>query len=388
VQEEGNSKMGESVAPLKEARDLIIEVGGESLKMCYQCALCDTVCPWNLVKTFQVRALVRQTQFGLSEMGEEIWQCATCKNCVDRCPRGVQIIDIVVGLRRISSEYSILPQSIRSVRASLSEEGNPWSGKREERENWSEGLSIKTFTEDTEFLYFPCCTQIYDQRARKVAIATVNILKKAGINFGIIGSEVVCCGESIRKAGEESLYRSLAKQNIKTFIEKGVKSIIVSSPHCYQSFKKEYSEFKVSFNVIHISEFLAELINAGRIEFTKEYRKRVTYHDPCYLGRHNGIYDQPREILKHIPGLDLIEMDNSRENSLCCGGGGARIWMDTPKGERLSDLRLEQALKTGATVLATFCPYCMLNFEDSALNLEGNRAIEIKDVTEIIQDVI
>ncbi len=381
--------MEESVAPLKEAIDVIIEAGGESFKLCYQCGLCDTVCPWNLVKPFMVRKLVCEAQFGLSEVeGENIWQCTACGNCIARCPRGVQIIDILVSLRRIASEYNILPQTIRVARGSLSGEGNPWGGKREERGDWSKRLSIKTFTGDTEFLYFPCCTQIYDQRTRKSAIATINILKKAGVDFGILGSDVVCCGESIRKAGEEELYIRLAKENIKTFIEKGVKKIIVSSPHCYQAFKQEYPEFYVNFDLIHISEFLVELINAGKFEFTKKYRKKVTYHDPCYLGRHNAIYDQPREILEKIPGLELVEMTNSRENSLCCGGGGARIWMETPKGERLSDLRLEQAMETGATVLATFCPYCILNFEDKALNLKGERGIEIKEVSEIIQDVI
>jgi len=379
----------ESVAPFKEGIDAVKEAGGETAKLCYQCGLCDTVCPWNMVVTFMIRRMVRQSQFGLAEIeSEEIWRCATCGNCIERCPRGVGIIDIVESLRRIASEWGNLPPSLRGPRASLSGEGNPWGEERQKRGDWAKGLSIKEFTEGTEVLYFPCCTPIYDQRARKLALATVNILKKAGVDFGILSSKENCCGESIRKAGEEKLFKHLAKENIKTFIEAGVKKIIVSSPHCYQTFQNEYPEFRVNFEVMHISQYLVELINEGRLEFTKEYSKKVTYHDPCYLGRHNKIYEKPREVLKNIPGLELVEMANFREDSLCCGGGGGRIWMETPKGERLSDLRLEQAIETGATVLATFCPYCILNFEDSRLNLEDSKVLEIKDVSEIIQEAI
>jgi Fe-S oxidoreductase len=210
----------------------------------------------------------------------------------------------------------------------------------------------------------------------------------AGTDFGILGSKENCCGESIRKTGDEELFKRLARENIKTFIENGVKKILVSSPHCYHTFKNEYPEFMVNFEVVHISQYLLELICEGKLDFTKEYRKKVTYHDPCYLGRHNGIYDEPREALKKIPGLELIEMADSLEDSLCCGGGGGRIWMETPKGERFSDLRVEQAVAAGAEVLVTSCPYCITNFEDSRLNLEDSEVIEIKDITEIIREVI
>ncbi len=208
------------------------------------------------------------------------------------------------------------------------------------------------------------------------------------MDFGILGSAGNCCGESIRKTGDEELFKRLARENIKSFIENGVKKILVSSPHCYHTFKNEYPEFKVNFEVVHVSQYLFELINEGRLELTREYGKKITYHDPCYLGRHNGIYDEPREVLKKILGLELIEMADSREDSLCCGGGGGRIWMDTPKGERFSDLRLEQANEVGADVLVTSCPYCIINFEDSRLTLKDSETLEIKDITEIIQEVI
>jgi Fe-S oxidoreductase len=228
----------------------------------------------------------------------------------------------------------------------------------------------------------------YDPRLKKVAQATAKILNKAGVDFGILGTKENCCGESIRKTGDEELFKRLVRENIKTFIDHGVKKILVSSPHCYHTFKNEYPEFRVNFEVVHISQYLFDLINEGRLEIKKEYGRKVTYHDPCYLGRHNGLYDEPREVLKRIPGLELVEMVDSRVNSLCCGGGGGRIWMETPKGERFSDLRLEQALGIGAEVLVTSCPYCITNFEDSRLTLDVTERIEVKDLTEIIWEVI
>jgi Fe-S oxidoreductase len=239
-----------------------------------------------------------------------------------------------------------------------------------------------------EFLYSPGCYLSYDPRARKIARATVEILNRAGVDFGILGPEESCCGESIRKTGDEALFKTLARQNIRAFVERGVKKIVVSSPHCFHTYTNEYPEFMVHFEVVHISQLIHSLIAEGRLELKKEYAKTVTYHDPCYLGRHNGIYDEPREALKKVPGLQLSEMPESRKNSFCCGGGGGRIWMETPKGERFSDLRLAQAIGVGAQVLATSCPYCITNFEDSRLNLKDGDAIEVKDITEIIRDAI
>jgi len=382
----------ETVAPFIEVIDEIKEAGGEVFKLCYQCGLCDTVCPWNKVRTFSIRKIIREATFGLNEIeGEEIWRCTTCGRCPQECPRGVKQIEIGVSLRRVASAYEVFPASVRSARtarASLISEGNPLQIEREKRADWAEGLSVKTFTEGTEVLYFTGCYLSYDPRMKKVATATANILNRAGIDFGILGTKENCCGESIRKTGDEEVFKSLARENIKTFIENGVKKILVSSPHCYHTFKNEYPEFMVNFEVVYVSQYLFELINEGRLELTKEYGKKVTYHDPCYLGRHNGIYDEPREVLKKIPGLELTEMADSRENSLCCGGGGGRIWMDTPKGERFSDLRLEQAIEVGAEVLVTSCPYCITNFEESRLNLEYDEVLDIKDITEIIQEVI
>jgi Fe-S oxidoreductase len=382
----------ETVAPFIEVIDEIKEAGGEVFNLCFQCGLCDAVCPWNKVRPFSMRKIIREATFGLTEIdGEDIWRCTTCGKCTLQCPRGVKQIEIGVSLRRVASEYEVFPASVRSARtarASLISEGNPLQGERKKRADWAKDLSVKTYTEGMEALYFVGCYLSYDPRMKKVATATANILNKAGVKFGILGDKESCCGESIRKTGSEEVFKNLAKENIKTFIDNGVKKIIVSSPHCYHTFKNEYPEFMVNFEVIYISQYLLELINDGRLELTKEYAKKVTYHDPCYLGRHNDIYDEPREALKKIPGLELVEMTDSRKNSLCCGGGGGRIWMDTPKEERFSDLRLEQANEVGAEVLVTSCPYCITNFEESRLNLEYEDILEIKDITEIVNDML
>jgi len=382
----------ETVAPFIEVIDEIKDAGGEVFKLCFQCGLCDAVCPWNKVRPFSMRRIIREATFGLTEIdGEDIWRCTTCGKCTQQCPRGVKQIDIGVSLRRVASEYEVFPASVRSARtarASLISEGNPLQGERKKRADWAKELSVKTYTEGMEALYFVGCYLSYDPRMKKVATATANILNKAGVKFGILGDKESCCGESIRKTGSEEVFKNLAKENIKTFIDNGVRKIIVSSPHCYHTFKNEYPEFMVNFEVIYISQYLLELINDGRLELTKEYEKKVTYHDPCYLGRHNDIYDEPRETLKKIPGLELVEMTDSRKNSLCCGGGGGRIWMDTPKEERFSDLRLEQANEVGAQVLVTSCPYCITNFEESRLNMEYEDILEIKDITEIVNDTL
>jgi Fe-S oxidoreductase len=382
----------ENIADYKEIVEVINEQGGDASKYCYQCGLCDTVCPWNRVRNFSMRKLIRQATFGLTEIeNEEIWRCTTCGRCPQRCPRGVGILEVGVASRRMATEFGVFPNSVRPIRgisSSLASEGNPLNEDRKNRANWAEGLSVKTFSEEMEILYFPCCYLCYDPRLKKVARATAGILQKAEVDFGILGSLENCCGESIRKTGDEELFKRLAKENIKTFIDNGVKKILVSSPHCYHAFKNEYPQFKVNFEVVHISQYLSELINSGRLNLSKEYLKKVTYHDPCYLGRHNSIYDEPRDALKKINGLQLGEMPDSRVDSLCCGGGGGRIWMETQKEERFSDLRVAQAVESGAEVLATSCPYCITNFEDSRLNREDSDALEVKDITEIIQEAI
>lgn len=377
--------------PVREIVDALLDEGGEALKSCYQCGLCSGTCPWNLVRSFTVRRMLHQAQVGLIDFeDEDVWLCATCGACVEQCPRGVEIIDIIRALRRtiVGLGAGKIPDSLRIAMKNISGTGNPLGEPLEKRADWANGLDVKTFAKGTELLYFPCCLSCYDPHMTGIAQATVSILDKIGADFGILGINETCCGEAIRNAGNESLFQSLSQKNISTFAENGVKRVLVSSPHCYHTFKHEYPECGSNFEVIHSTQYLLGLIKDQRLKFTKELNKRVIYHDPCYLGRHNGIYDEPREILTSVPGLELIEFPDCRDDGICCGGGAGRLWLDTKKGQRFSDLRLEQAIDLGAEVLALACPYCMCMFKDSQLTVDNGETIEVKDISEIVQEAI
>ncbi|HDS17156.1 MAG TPA: (Fe-S)-binding protein [Proteobacteria bacterium] len=382
----------ETVAPFSEIVDEIKEAGGETFKLCYQCGKCDAVCPWNRVITFSMRKVIREAAFGLTDIeGDSFWRCTTCGRCMLQCPRQVRQIELGVSLRRLATQYQVFPASVKPVRTmsgSLAGDGNPLNEDRQKRGDWARGLPVKPFAAGMEILYFVGCYLSYDARLKKVAVATARILDKAGVDFGILGARESCCGESIRKTGDEEVFRRLATDNIKTFIDSGVKRILVSSPHCYHTLKNEYPEFMVHFEIVHLAQYLEELILAGRLTVGGVYARKVTYHDPCYLGRHNNIYEEPRTLLGRVAGLELVEMADNRADSLCCGGGGGRIWMETAKAERFSDLRVKQAQTVGAEVLATACPYCITNFEESRLSLDPDNQLEIKDLAEIISDVI
>ena len=380
----------DTVAPFAEIVAAVTQAGGTTSRLCYQCGKCDVVCPWNRVRDFSIRRIVREASLGLSEIGQDdIWRCTTCGMCPSQCPRGVGQIEVGVAVRRIATSYGEFAGSAKKIRAagiSLASDGNPLSQERGRRDAWASGLGVKPYAEGMELLFFVGCYGSFDPRIRRVSAAVAKILQRAGVEFGILGNDEQCCGESIRKAGNEDVFRSLAKANIKAFIDRGVRRILVASPHCYQAFKRDYAEFMVHFEVVHLSELLGELVKDGRLKLTRPLDKKVTYHDPCYLGRHNGIYDQPRRVLGAVPGLDLVEMRDHHQNSLCCGGGGGRIWMETPKAERFADLRLAQARETGASMLVTSCPYCISNFEDSRLSVAGGDAMEVKDLAEVVAD--
>lgn len=378
-----------AVAPFREAIDAVALAGGEALKQCYQCGLCTGTCPWNLVKDFPTRRLIHQAQLGIVDFeSEDTWTCATCRACVARCPRGVAIIDIMRALRNIVAEMGAghLPDSLRVTLKNIAGTGNPLGEPAERRTAWINSPEVTPVTKDAEILYFSCCIPAYDPNVQRVARSTAKVLHKAGVRFAVIGARESCCGESVRKSGNESLFQKLAQSNIAAFAESGVNKIVVTSPHCYYTFKNEYPKLGGNFEVIHYTEFVARLLKEGRLKLTKPVNAKVTYHDPCYLGRHSGIYDAPRDILKSIPGVELVEMPDHGPDSICCGGGGGRIWMETKKGERLSDLRLDQAAGTGASVLAAACPYCILNFEDSILTTDRLGRIVVKDISELVAE--
>jgi len=382
----------ETVVPFKEIIDLIKQAGGDPSTLCYQCGKCDVVCPWNRVRDFSIRKIVREASLGLAEIEfDDIWRCTTCGTCPSHCPRGVKQIEVGVSIRRLATEYGVFPESAKAVRAasaSLTSDGNPLGMERAARTEWAQGLGVPEFTEDMEYLYFVGCYYAYDPRLQKVAKATAKVLEGAGVEFGILGTRENCCGESIRKTGDEEVFKALARDNIKTFIDAGVKKVLVSSPHCYETFCNEYPEFMVHFEVVHVSQLLSQLLADGRIELPGEYAKKVAYHDPCYLGRHNDVYDEPRNVLGQVPGLDLVEMADHHANSLCCGGGGGGVWMEVIKEERFSNLRVEQARAAQADVLVTACPYCVTNFEESRLTLGYDEQLEVRDITEILAEVM
>jgi len=327
--------------------------------------------------------MLRQAQFGLVELeSDDWWRCMTCGLCTSRCPRGVPIIDVMLSVRRILVESSMTPPGLHAAMNSLASLGNPWLQEREKRPDWGCDLGIKRFSPGTEVLYFVCCTAAYDPRARGIARSTAAILKKAGVDFGILGVAEVCCGESARRAGNEALFRSLAGSNVKLFNENSVKTIVTNSPHCYFTFKNEYGELGGRYEVVHSTQYLARLLSEGRLKLKPGEDLKVAYHDPCYLGRHSGVYEEPRSVLRAIPGVELVELPESRNTALCCGGGGGRIWLETPKAERFSDVRLAQASKVGADVLCSACPYCFLNLDASAADADGK--VRVKDISELV----
>lgn len=381
----------EARTPFLEVSEAIVASGAETLYWCMQCGLCTGSCPWRLVpghisQSFNIRKVQRLGQLGLEgfESEEVIYACTTCGQCVVRCPRQVKIIDNVRGMRSMLASVGTVPGSYRPVIGSLHSHGNPWSGERGKRTEWMKGLDVPAFGEQTEYLLFVCCTSCYDVRSQKIARAVVQLLQKAGVSFGVIGEQESCCGESVRKIGDEDLFQKLAQGNIALFQSKGVKKIITTSPHCLFTFSKEYPELGGEFEVVHHSQILARLVKEGKLRPGKAAGRKIAYHDPCYLGRHNEVFDDPRELLQAVADGEFQELDRIRSNSLCCGGGGGRIWMETAPGERFGDLRVEEALAKGAQALATACPYCVVMLEASTKTMGKEEELPILDLSELL----
>jgi Fe-S oxidoreductase len=297
----------------------------------------------------------------------------------------VSIPDIVRAMRRILVDYGSMPAELKPVISKIFNQGNPLGAEREKRSDWAKGLDVKAFEPSMEYLYFSCCIPAYDARGQGIARATAEILNRASVSYGILGSAESCCSEAIRRAGAEKVFQEVAKSNLDAFHKAGVRKILATSPHCYSTFKLDYPEIGGDFEVVHVTQLFAELLREGRLTPKKPLDKRVVYHDPCTLGRQNSIYEEPREVLQSIPGLELVEFEpDNREFSVCCGGGSGGLWLDWPKGERLSDHRVEQAVETGAEILAVACPYCLSMFEDSVKTMGVE--LEVKDVSELLRD--
>lgn len=371
-----------AVAPMLEITDAILEIGGETLQLCIQCGTCTGVCPWGLVQEFSPRQLIRQVSLGLEGYEEEsLWNCVTCRTCMERCPRDVDIIDVMRSTRSLMQESGTVPTQYRSPLGSLRANGNPWSMERADRMAWNERAGIGAFGPETEYLFFACCTHCYDGRNKKVLAAMTDLLKLGGVSMGLIGEGESCCGDQAHKCGAYSIFIELAGANDALFSGRGVSRMIASSPHCMNMFNKHYEG---GFDAVHYTQIFDGLIAAGRLKPEKEVPLKVAYHDPCYLGRHAGIYEEPRRVLESIPGLEFLEFERNREKSLCCGGGGGGLWSEVPVPQRFGVLRAREAQDTGAEVIATACPFCTIMLEDGlkAAGLEGE--VAVLDVAELL----
>jgi Fe-S oxidoreductase len=376
-----------------EMREYIMEMGAETVNWCMQCGLCTNLCPWRLVpgetsEAFNIRHMQRLGQMGIEGFEDEkaLFACTTCGMCQNNCPRGVKIIDNVRGMRASIVGGGMPPASLRPILGSTHANGNPWSGPRENRTQWTEGLDIPRFGPDTEYFLFVCCHSCYDPRSTKVAQSVAKLLKAAGVSFGIIGEAESCCGESVRKVGDEELFQKVAGANIELFDGQGVKKIITTSPHCLWTFRNEYAELGAEWEVVHYTQVLTRLVSEGKLSFPNGAGKRVAFHDPCYLGRHSDIYDDPRGLLGAVPGANVVELGRSRDMSLCCAGGGGRIWAEIPMGERFGELRITDAVGLGAEVLATACPYCLNMLTDACKSLEKQDVLSVVELSEILAE--
>jgi len=374
-----------------DMRDYIVSSGADTLSWCMQCGLCTNLCPWRQVKgevseSFNIRKMQRMGQLGLEGFEDEniLFACVTCGMCLVNCPRKVEIIKNVRSMRSTTVEAGFLPAGLRPIAGSLHANNNPWSGEQEKRAAWQNGLDIPAFSEETEYLLYVCCTSCYDTRSQKIAKSVVKMLKQAGVSFGVLTADEKCCGESIRKLGDEALFTKLAESNIKLFQEKGVKKIITTSPHCLYAFKKDYPELGGEFEAQHYTEVLSALLKEGKLTIPGELAKKVTFHDPCYLGRHNEVYDAPRELLQAVPGAELVELERNKNRSLCCAGGGGRVWAETPFGERFGELRINDAVDKKAEILVTACPYCITMLDDACAGLEKGDVLQVMELSELL----
>jgi Fe-S oxidoreductase len=317
---------------------------------------------------------------------DEIWACTTCGACDVVCPVWVKHIDKIVDLRRNLVEESTLPETAKGALQSIESRGHPWRGTTLKRTDWAQGLGIKTLAEDSkvDILYWVGCTEALEERSVKVAQSFAKLMKQAGLSFGILGAEESCCGDPARRLGHEYLFQTLAQNNIEVLKRYNIKKIVTGCPHCYNTIKNEYPQFDGNFEVIHHTELIAGLLKEGKIKITKGNYSSITYHDSCYLGRYNDIYQPPRQILKYLPDVKLIEMEKNKKRGFCCGGGGGRLWLEERIGQRISENRIDQVIAVKAQLVATACPYCLQMFGDAIKTKQTEETLKVKDIAELV----
>ncbi len=379
-----------------------------SLDACTECGLCEQQCPATAagrpLSPKRVIVNLRQHLDCNPEQGWdtplaeiiaplESWSCTTCRACMEACPVGIEHIDLLVDVRRGLVQESCLDENMSKTLNNLRQVGNPFGPPSEQRLNWTaalpQSLKVPTVAErpDAEWLLWVGCAGAYDERAQKVARATVAVLHRAGVDFAVLGSQERCTGDAARRLGEEGLFQQLARHNIALLKAHRVRKIVTQCPHCLNTLRSEYPEFGGDFEVVHHSELIAELMRAGRLQTGGSSLGSVTYHDACYLGRHNGLFAEPRHLLQGISGLEVREMPRTRQRSFCCGAGGSNMWFEVHAGQKINSMRYAEARATGARAVATACPFCMTMFDDAAGSSEVEPLL-VRDIAEIVEDAV
>jgi len=318
---------------------------------------------------------------------EVVWDCTTCRACMEACPVYIEHINKIIDMRRnLVLERASIPETGEAVLKCIEARGHSCRGTTLTRTDWTSGLDIKTLSEDSEvdLVYFVGCAASLEERSTKIAMAFVKILRAAGVKVGVLGIEETCCGEPARRLGNEYLFQMQAQKNIEMLKNYNVKKVVTTCPHCFNTLKNEYPQYGGEFEVLHHTQIIAQLLKENKIKSGCMNGEKLAYHDSCYLGRHNDIYEQPRDILHNISPKKLLEMDRSRNNGFCCGGGGGRYWMEEKVGQRISEMRIEQVMQTGTDVIATACPYCLQMFIDAIKAKGAEETLRAVDVAELL----
>ena len=318
-----------------------------------------------------------------------IWGCTTCGACLEACPVFIEQMPKIVQMRRHLVEMEArFPEELLNLFENMEQRSNPWGIAPSERTKWCSTLDVKPFSKDeTEYLFFIGCSGAFDARQKHVTVAMATILDAAGVSWGILGKDELCCGDSLRRLGNEYVFDKIAKENIRMFRDKGVRKVIAQCPHCFSTLKNDYRQYGLELEVVHHSELIKELLASGRLKLTRRVTElgEILYHDSCYLGRHNDVYEAPRDVLKAVTGEAPAEMGRNRENGFCCGGGGGRMWMEEFEGSRINLNRVEEALCGTADTICVACPYCLTMFEDGLKDKQSGQT-RVRDIAEVVTE--